>query len=370
MKHLKVLICLLPMFVLACREEKSADAPAPQPKPDISLEPSELVLFDKIQRMEEAVSQLWPSFDMTEFPAYIITESPEAKGYFVNSPVHRQSLYKIEDAPGRMTFYRNDDYIQEVEEYFGAYRFYALYYKIEGVEHMIMRPYRTPTTYTEYKNKDSNFFPLVYTHELFHVYQAETWNLPDGSDETFTASEEFLLLNLLLHDLMAEAYSLNSEADMRRYLRYYAGLRYEMMQLDDTTTAYVEEMLLNGELLEGTARYIEVFSARQTIYPDVNSDPTHTFGNLLRAASNPDAIEHSLLIRPRYHIGAIVTYMLMELGVDVEQRYTAGNTPYEVTVDFLQLNTEHLSEAAMQSRAEVNYPDYQVWAAELMAHFE
>lgn len=122
-------------------------------------------------------------------------------------------------------------------------------------------------------------------------------------------------------------------------------------------------------LIEGTARYIEVFPAKQTIYPDVNSDPTHTFGNLLRVASGPDAIERSLLIRPRYHVGAIVTHMFMELGVDVEQIHCMG-TPFEVTVDFLQLSTSDLSEAAMQGRTEVDYPDHQVWASELMTHFE
>ncbi|MFA0960430.1 hypothetical protein AB9P05_01350 [Roseivirga sp. BDSF3-8] len=157
MKIIKPLICVIFLFVSAC--ESDPPESNAQPKADIPLTRGEELIIWKIQKMEQAMHEVWPSFDMTEFPAYIILETPTPKGYFVNSPVFTDEAYKIEYSEGNMDFYRNDDYVEEIDSAFDPRRFYTFYYKIDGVDHMILRPYQSTNDYYEYKDFEDNFFP-------------------------------------------------------------------------------------------------------------------------------------------------------------------------------------------------------------------
>lgn len=50
----------------------------------------------------------------------------------------------------------------------------------------------------------------------------------------------------MLHDLMVEAYTVTSQEKMREYLTYYAGLRYEILQIGYPTTGFARRVWLRG----------------------------------------------------------------------------------------------------------------------------
>lgn len=87
---------------------------------------------------------------------------------------------------------------------------------------------------------------------------------------------------------------------------------------------------------------------------------------MLANSANRYQVEYALFNRSKYHIGAIVTHFLKELGVDAEAAYRVGITPYEATVDLLQMDDSDLSDAAVQARTAVGYERYQERRAELM----
>ncbi|MFA0960432.1 hypothetical protein AB9P05_01360 [Roseivirga sp. BDSF3-8] len=145
---------------------------------------------------------------------------------------------------------------------------------------------------------------------------------------------------------------------MRKHLTYYAGLRYEMLRIGYPTTGQVRHVWLEGERIEGAARYIETFTAEATFFPTVNDDPTHSYSEALTNPTHFGAIDYALFNRSRYHIGAIVTHFLIKLGVDVEATYRAGITPYEATLKLLESDDTDLANVAIEARSALDYEHY------------
>ncbi len=324
------------------------------------------VVFGKISEMAEQSTQVWDSYDyLKSYPVYLIftdDSGNSARGYLINPREIPDGSVKVDPAHSRtLQVYRNDTYFSAAEATLDGGLF-AFEFDLEGENHFLMRYQFFENFYNNFKNVDNNFIPLVMAHEMFHMYQIDNWQEAAGWTQdlaNYPMDEDMIALHLLLFDLMEASYSANSAEEQLQYLKYYVSIRTEMARLDQTEDRLVTSMGTYQELIEGTARYVEHFTAAPTIYPSIGDDPTHGWGNFLDNVSNRSTLRTALVFRIWYHVGAGVTRLLVTNGVDVEQSFSQAKTPFTTASEYLDLNGEELTTYLAEAKTAVDWPAYQ-----------
>lgn len=338
----------------------------------VITDPFEIKTFEKLNVMADAAPELWTGFDyLKTYPIYlIISNANQQKGYLLN-PANIPTGSIAPESSFGLNLYRNDAFLETANAILAEFdTFIDFYFEIEGNDYFLIKYTESDNFYFKYKNQDDNYIPLVITHELFHIFQIDQWMLVPGKIQDFNnypITPVLIALQLLMFDLMEEVYQLENNVDLETYLKFYVSIRAEEIKLDTSSNQLVTNMALAQEWREGTARYIEHFSAFNSIFPAINTDPTHGWGAQLDMVSDETSVRQVLAFRIWYHTGAAVTHILQKLGLNIETGFAQGLTPYVIAKDFLALTDNELNEYLEMAKTKVTWADYVKRAEEIFS---
>ncbi len=354
MKLKNILLSIITLLCFSCEDEKEI----------ITLKPFDNAFEDKtlkkFRELTDEAADLWSEFNTPDsYPIYLIfidDEGNTTNGYIINPPTNLPSgsegLDNIDTYGFNMV--KNNFYLSAAIEKLGSPFRSFTNLELENEGYFVMRQRNTQNLYDSYKDKDDNWLPTVLLHEIFHIYQLviQPWNL-DGLDfGEYELNEDVILYHLLLFEIMSQAYAIESDQHTT-YLKMYVAIWDYLLTLDNS--GFIESRQTYLELIEGSARYIEHFSALNTVHTEINEDPTHSWSEQLRSSTDGNLVNYVLTNRMWYHTGAAATHILKELGADVEKSYTAGITPYLLAKNFISLSDAELAEYLEQAKDNVDW---------------
>lgn len=321
------------------------------PETNTAIPAADEVIFNKVRQTADNVEEVWPGYDyLRTKSAYLILtdeDGTNARGYLLNptQPAPAGSVKVPDSQSFGFALYRNNDFIGDANTLlgeFGIFNFEDL--RINGAKYFLMRQRKKAdyTFYEEFKNVGGNWFPLILIHEFFHTYQINEWTFPSNTTQDFLnypLTPEILTYKLALFDLMKTATQIKGETAAKAALEKYLVLLEQMIVLDPTPNKLVLGTSGFEQWLEGSARYTEHMSALLSIYPTIDSDPTHSWGKYLDEATTGELIRSIFVKRIWYHVGAGAIHLLKEANVPV-QKLMQGVTPYTLAAETLNLSTQ------------------------------
>jgi len=334
----------------------------------------EIKVIRKLLLLQEASSKLWPGYVTPKtkpiFLVFLDETGEETVGYLLNindSPPVGSTKVNTERLNGEV-IYRNDDLVKKAKDDFGGtIPPFAFNFNVDQTGFFLAKNNISITNpYFGFKSFDDNNVALLIVHELFHEFQLfdENWDLSEIHQDYYgyPQTKEMIALSLLLFDLGKEAYN---SGDPDNFLQNYVSVRKKQIELDPSEDQLVRFQGIAGEALEGAARYVEHFGALNTIYPTINSDPTHSFKAQLDTVSTEPLARQILVQRLPYHVGAIVIKILMDKGVDVPAALKMGKTPFELAEMELGKSDEAYGQILEQLKLSVDWNSYENRAMEL-----
>lgn len=342
------LICVL-LIIFSCSKDEEHKIQG--------IVPGDTLTFRKVHDMIEQAEIIWPGYDyLSTTGSYIILTDENGsnpRGYFLNPSVEiaeQSNKLSVSESSG-LDLYRNDKYLKQafsdtVLSKTGLYSLFSLVIKEKSYFVIKSIPNAYLDFYHSYKNVNKNWLPLVITHEMFHKYQFGQWETPGDAIQDFfdyPLTEDVILYELAMIDLMAEAHHITGETAARELLPKFIALYEKMIAVDPTEQMLVKRMGSFQMYAEGSARYVEHFSAKNSIYPTINEDPTHGWRKFIyemNESTDVLDIRRAFAFRIWYHSGAGLIHTLKEAGVSVEPRLAAGITPYQLALEEVDLSAE------------------------------
>lgn len=332
---------LLPLFLMlflstpACKKNE-------QPTASIT-DAEEKSVFLKFQQIATAASDLWSGYDYAySYPVYIVFNDPQGNystGYLMNPPENDlpNGALKVRDEElADLDLYRYDEGLTEAQAVMGDQLLFSQLTFGSTTYFAIRQLRQSSNFYLDYANQLNNGLPLILIHELFHFYQFDAGGFAVGTylqdRNNYPLDQASIKSHLIISHLLAEAYTVQTQEEKEEYLDYYVSLMHELVQNDPSTQQLVTNFALKATMVEGSARYIEVFSAQPTIFPNITADPSYGWHAELRNTSQAQVIRQFFAFRMWYHTGAIVIKFLVEAGVDVHQGFQQGLTPYDMAL--------------------------------------
>lgn len=352
MDRLPFLLLMLLLSTLACKKNE-------QPTASIT-DAEEKSVFLKLQQMAAAANALWPDYDyIYSYPVYIAFNDPQgnySSGYLMNPPENdlpSGALIVSDEELADLNLYRYDEGLEEAQAVMGDQLLFSQL-SFGSTTYFAIRELRQSSNfYLDYANQFNNGLPLILIHELFHFYQFEAGAFQVGTylqdRNNYPLDEASITTHLMVSYLMAEAYKAQTEEEKEEYLDYYVSLMHDLVQNDPSTQQLVTNFALKATMVEGSARYIEVFSAQSTIFPNITEDPTYGWHEELRNTSQAQTVRQFFAFRMWYHTGAIVVKLLVDAGVDVHQGFQQGLTPYDLALN--RKNYTEIDHAANREKA-------------------
>ena len=328
------------------------------------LTTAELDYMTRLLIVEEELSGLWPDFEnIRECTTYIITG--DGQGILMNPPenylaVSRPILNEIEEYE-EVPLYRNDILYNFARQEIPENWFYG-FTEYNGLPLYVYDMTYWPTTknfYFDYKNRNGQFHVSVFYHELFHQYSVfKNYDRYVGDNwlqqvQRYPKTEETLPLQLLLFDVMIDAYHAESIAEKTAILEYYVSINHKLNEIDPTEDNLIKRHGFYQEKVEGAARYIEVYGTLNSLDNNTIDDPTHGYKEFAENITNRGQITTVYGARMFYHTGAGATHLMKELGFqNLDQAYMIPtNTPYSLSESFLNMNTSERENALAEAKS-------------------
>ena len=335
----------------------------------------EIDKINKLTAIAKEAEALWPGYTVPQtHPLLLIFQDEDGEGtigYLLNITEVPEGSEKMDSAPVRgITVYRNDLLAQEARTHFGgSLPPFAFDLELKGIIFfMVSEIIPPPSPYFAFKAVGGNDLALLVTHELFHQFQFDKpWTL-NGFRQDFLGypqTADMIALSLLLSDQLSGAYQGGSPES---FLEKYVAIRQRQMAIDPSTQKLVRHQALFTESIEGSARYVEHFSALATSYPTISNDPTHGYQAQLDTVKYSATLaRHILVQRIPYHVGAAIIHLLDGLNVDVVGNLPRGETPYSLARTYLKKDDAYFDGVLAALLASVNWSSYQARAQELEA---
>jgi len=319
-------------------------------------------IFKKISDLNTVNDQYWSGYNsISELPLIIqfFTDVDDFNStYIVNDPPSLpDGSVKLNVSTFGLNIYRNNAITDEIANMVEPLRSFASI-ELQGNQYFLMRQRDPRSTYDEFKNVDDNWIPTILNHELFHYFQFDIqqwgWSGQEYIEAEFTP--ELISHLLLLSEISVQAYSA-PDSEYLNYLKLYCAIMQTLMEID--SNGFIRNSAQYSERIEGSARYVEHFTANATIYPTINFDPTHSWNEQLKSTSDGDIVNYIFQTRIWYHTGAIATHLLRSKGIDVENEYRAGKTPFQLTESLLNLTNQETVDALTEAKNSVNWYNIQ-----------
>lgn len=329
------------------------------------------IVFEKVRRLADEAEKKWPGFDYVRSrPFYLILRDQDGanpRGYLVSPslPVPGGSVKVGEGQSFGLALYRNDSFLEQAYDVLGVDGLFNFgdQFSIQGFPHFLLRskPMVDYNFYDDFKGVDGNWIPLILVHEMFHTYQLTAWKYPPDAVQDFLGyplTVDVMTYELALFDLMNQAHHVTGPEAAREFLARFVVLFEELADRDPSSLPLIESMGSFQQFLEGSARFVEHFSAAATIYPNINLDPTHGWNAFLGSLTTETQIRHVFAIRAWYHIGSGVIHLLKEAGAPFHHLMSDGITPYAIASGFLNLSAEEKSLLHSQLISKVGWNAY------------
>ncbi|MEM7087460.1 MAG: hypothetical protein AAF489_14835 [Bacteroidota bacterium] len=353
-----VIYLLAPLFfVFGCSSDETRPMIEDDPVVVVEEEPErltfeELDYMTRLLAVEEELQGLWPDFkNIRECTTFLITG--EGQGILMNPPdnylaVSRPILNEIDDYE-EVPLFRNDilyDFAR-AELPGGAFYSFTNYNGLPLFVYDMTYWPTAPNFYFDYKNRNGQFHVSVFYHELFHQYSVfKNYYRFLGENRIFDLqgypiTAETLPLQLLLFDVMIDAYHAETMAEKTAILQYYVSINHQLNAIDPTNNNLIKAHGFYQEKVEGTARYIEVFGTLNSLDNNTIDDPTHGYKDFADNITSSGGVTSVYGFRMFYHIGGGVTHLLQELGFEnLDQAYMVPtNTPFSLSESFLNMDT-------------------------------
>lgn len=335
MKRLIFPLLILILSNLACKKN--------EPPAASILDAKEKATFLKVQQIATAANSLWPGYNYVyTYPVYIVFNDPQGNytsGYLINPPENdlpTEAMEVTEMDIAELDIYRFDAGLAEAQAAMGEQGLFSQLMFGNTTYFTIRELRQNGNFYLDYANQQDNAIPLILIHELFHFYQFGAGGFVIGTyvqdRNNYPLDEASISTHLILSDLMASAYTAQTTQEKEEYLDYYVSLMHELVQKDPSDQQLVTNFALKATMVEGSARYIEVFSAQSTIFPNITADPTYGWHDEIRNTNQADVVRQFFAFRMWYHTGAIVVKLLVDAGVDVHEGFRQGLTPYDLAL--------------------------------------
>ena len=355
------------LAITSCKDKENEE-------PGITLGSDEESILLKVGYMAQNVQGKWGDFDyFSHYPIYVIirsTGTSDYHGYIINPPQPEpENLVEIE-LESNLTFYRADDLLSEVYRQIDSIQYVSYGLGLQGAPYFfIQQKDESSNFYDDYKNQDLNWLPLVLTHDLFHAFQFAEWSFPmveNVSFYDFPIEEDLMSLSMLLSEIMAQAHTVEDQESAETYLKYYLAIKSALDSTDNTDEKLFTRSSSLKEYIEGSARYVEQFTALNSINTGINSDPTHGWQNhMMTGVSDSTSLRIVMERQIWYHIGAGLIHLLDQLHIPFEQQMMSGEVPYQIAVQHLNLSQEELMCNLEEAKLLVNWDLYVEKAAEL-----
>jgi hypothetical protein len=337
------------------------------------------VVLQKFQQMGEETEKVWPGYNYYRTkPLYIILPNADEtgwEGYLVNPPGElSDGAQKVNDAQsGGLNVYLDNSHLAAAEALLGNVLFFNLgTLKINGESTFLIKDTNAGhspllTFYDNYKNVDNSLIHLFTYHEWFHVWQLSTWTFssPGTNPGVYPVNREIATLELALFDLMKTLPDPSNANARKTHLSKFVALLDELFKVDPSPTKALGYYIPNEFFLEGTARYTEHYSALNSIYPTIDTDPTHGWSSVL-----PDVpaalINNFLTKRIWYHIGSGALFLLKADGVDIIAKTQSGENAYSMVKQHIVLTDQQQATIMADMKAAVAWSGYETMAAQLV----
>lgn len=367
--------CLLLLIIISCSDDNAAaEEPAPYVAPA-----EDVAVFDKIQKLAVKAEETWPGFDYYKTqPAYLLLSNEtetEYRGYIFNPPDGMpDDAQKVNEEQSRgMNIYRSDKLNGLALNVLKNGTFDGNNFKIAGIKTFLIKDPKKPSAlqfYDDFKDVDDNQTALLFIHEWFHVFQFDEWTFPPNTGQDFAnypVNEEIMTIELALFDLMKTLPDVSNTTARKDHLAKFVSLLDELFKVDPSSTQIVKKMVLVELFLEGSARYMEHYSALQTIYPTIDSDLTHAWGAFLPSMP-PGIVQHFLSVRVWYHVGSGALFLLQKEGVDITTKTENGETAYSLAKQHLGITAEQQAEIVEELKASSEWSGYEEMANKLVTN--
>ena len=333
------------------------------------LEASELEFLKNLLTTNQTMGEIWSDFNLRVSPIYIL--AGEGEGFLMNPSATMidaslEVTYEIDGLP-EIPVYRNQEFFEIAQqELIEARRFFAFpsykgentyFYKVDNTIFSQEDPDRDDD-YLRYKNRADLAHVSIFFHELFHFYQFQQPNFFTGDDQiqditSYPLTIETLPLQLLLFEVMADAFKAEDKEESRDYLRYYVSIEERLERIDPTANKLIRSHGFYQEKIEGTARFVEDFSRELALGNTTLEDPTHGFRTRTATITSREDVNYYYKFRIFYHVGAGAIYLLRTLDFpNLEEAFRVPeNTPFDIASEFLKLDESEKESAFEEVKA-------------------
>jgi hypothetical protein len=359
---LSIPIITLMITFVSCNDDKD--------EIEVLIPTEDELIIHKIEAMGREANLLWDGFDyiQTEQAYFILTDDDgnNPRGYLLNPslplPVGSIKLTNMQSAG--MNLYRNDGLLTDALNSLNGSIWQFSSFSVNELPCFLIRqrPKPTYTFYDFFKDGSGDtWLPLVMVHEMFHLFQINEWTmgapLYDGSE--FPLTNEVLTHQLALYSLMEEAHKITTPDAARKALTEYAVLIKAMAAVDPPLENVILSVSSANAFIEGSARYVEHFSALKTSYVTINDDPSHGWHQYISSATTSTQVKLAFAARIWYHVGSASIHLLALNEVNVFDQMQDGKTQYEIAVNFLNLTDEQYQTTLNEIMSRPSWSEYQ-----------
>ena len=350
------------IFLSNCNQ---GDGENPQPQVPSSLITDQIDLkhFEQLTTSANLLNEnnIWEGYPFSSYQHYLIRleGNKPTKGFIINPSSSIAGSQKVELAStSDMEVYRFDGIIKEAFEHlFAGNGLFDFDYEINGDKYYLQ-------TYSEQDVEDGEAL-AVNVHENFHFYQFG-WAEKSSSFQdfdNFPVQRELLELQLLTVEILRGVEKVNDKAQLRDLLKQYVALRTEEIRLDPTQNGLITNHSNYQELVEGTAKYIEVKTlVNSSLFPNATFEFVNTATLDRNGITSKNSVRELMGQLVFYDTGSAVTYILAELGIDIK-RLENNQYPYDLATELLGMSSLESAQALEAAKMHSLWAEIQTKAA-------
>ncbi len=354
------------LFLSNCNQ---VDGENPQPQVPSSLITDQIDLkhFEQLTISAKLLDEnaIWNGYPFSSYRHYLIRveNNKPTKAFLINADVPISGAQKVELASQNgMDVHRFDDEMKAAFKHLESGNgLFDFDYEINGNKYYLQ-------TYTESDVEDGEAL-AINVHENFHYYQFG-WNEKFSSFQdfdNFPVQKELLELQLLTVEVLRDIEKVNDKTQLRDLLKQYVALRTEEIRLDPTPNSLITNHSNYQELVEGTAKYIEVKTLiNSNLFPNITFQLVNTATLDRNEISSKGDVRELMGQLVFYDTGSAVTYILAQLGLEIEVLEN-NKYPYDLANEFLGMSNVELTQALSDAKSHSLWADIQnkaaTWAA-------
>ncbi len=349
--------------ISSCNSEDDK-SPTPIQNPTVLSDAIDQVFFKQLKSAGTVFAQneIWENFDFANISQYVIRKdgNQTAKGFIINPSTVTDEMQKIsEDLSSGIKVYRYDKQVQEaIQVLESGNGLFDFNYVIDGNNYYLQ-------SYSKEEVENSEALAIS-VHENFHVYQFG-WNEKQSAFQdfdNFPVTKSLLSLQMLTVEILRNIERLEDKDKLRKLLSQYVAIRTEEIKLDPSSNQLITNHSNYQELVEGTAKYIEVRGMLAS-----NLFPTTEFAYVNTQTVERSNVNSLAAVRELvgqlvfYDTGSAVIHALEKLGVTIENLEN-NLYPYDMAKDYLQLSEQQLTSYLAEAKLHEKWDQIQTKANE------